>query len=360
LTEVQTKLKRIREIMIESGLGAVRLRGVDWFAWATAGGSSVVILTSETGIAEVLVTLDRALILTNEIERERLALEEVTADYEILNSRWYDPEEVNRIAASLTTGAKVASDRPAAGELQLPRALTLERLQMQPAEIERYIKLGADSAEAMTEALLACRPEWSEERLAGEGARALWSRGIHPTLVLVAGEERLERYRHPVATKKPIGRRSMMVFCGRRHGLYANLTRFVSFRPQTPVERERMALVAEFENAAFLGSRPGQTLEDVYGTVIESYRERGLFEQTEKQHFGGLTGYLSREAFARPGTADWPIVKNCALAWNPTLPGAKIEDTVLVGEHGLKILTADSAWPTVEIHGRPRPCVLEK
>src|SRR3954454_25341638 len=60
VTELETKLALIRAALDAHGLAAVRLRGVDWFAWATCGGSSMVILTTETGVAEVVVTRDGA------------------------------------------------------------------------------------------------------------------------------------------------------------------------------------------------------------------------------------------------------------------------------------------------------------
>jgi hypothetical protein len=47
-----------------------------------------------------------------------------------------------------------------------------------------------------------------------------------------------------------------------------------------------------------------------------------------------------------------------ALAWNPSLPGSKIEDTILRTAEGLEVLTVDPAWPTVEVDGRARPDLL--
>jgi hypothetical protein len=47
-----------------------------------------------------------------------------------------------------------------------------------------------------------------------------------------------------------------------------------------------------------------------------------------------------------------------ALAWNPSLPGHKIEDTILVGDDGVENLTIDPRWPTVTVGGRARPDVL--
>jgi hypothetical protein len=48
-----------------------------------------------------------------------------------------------------------------------------------------------------------------------------------------------------------------------------------------------------------------------------------------------------------------------ALAWNPSLPGAKVEDTFLLAKQGLENLTLDPAWPMTSVDGRPRPMVLE-
>jgi hypothetical protein len=44
-----------------------------------------------------------------------------------------------------------------------------------------------------------------------------------------------------------------------------------------------------------------------------------------------------------------------ALAWNPSLAGAKVEDTFLLTEEGLLNLTEDPSWPTVAVGGRRRP-----
>ena len=48
-------------------------------------------------------------------------------------------------------------------------------------------------------------------------------------LLLVAGEERLFRHRHPLPKGKPLGRAFMAVVCAGRGGLVANLTRMASF-----------------------------------------------------------------------------------------------------------------------------------
>ncbi|WP_229425501.1 hypothetical protein [Massilia sp. Se16.2.3] len=70
--EVEAKLALVRACLDKAGAAAIRLRGIDWFAWITAGGSSAVLQTAESGVAEVLVTRDEAVVLTDEIEAARL------------------------------------------------------------------------------------------------------------------------------------------------------------------------------------------------------------------------------------------------------------------------------------------------
>ena len=75
--EVADKLALLRAALAETGAGAIRLRGTDWFAWATAGGDSSVLLAADCGVAEVLVTREDAVVLTDAVEAERLRLEQV-------------------------------------------------------------------------------------------------------------------------------------------------------------------------------------------------------------------------------------------------------------------------------------------
>lgn len=356
MTEIAFKLAKIRNCMKTAGLAAVRLRGSDWFAWATAGGSSVVLSTSEVGVAEVLVTASDAWVLTDTIEAERLRVEELT-ELPIWAHPWTAPAERDRFVAGCSDGGPVASDRPTRGEAELPPALLPLRWSLLPPEIDRYRQLGRAAAEAMTEVLHAARPEWTERSLAGAGSEALWSRGIDPALILVAGARRLPLYRHPTARHEQLGARAMMVFCARRHGLYACFTRHVYFRTPTGDERRTAAAVAAVEAEAFAASRPGTALSVVFAAMAAAYVRAGHPRAEAGHHQGGPCGYAAREAIARPGSTE-TLVDAGAVAYNPSLPGMKIEDTALIRGAELEFLTVDPAWPTVHVHGRPRPDLL--
>ena len=354
VAEVQAKLALLRACLDKAGAAAIRLRGIDWFAWITAGGSSAVLQTADTGVAEVLVTRDEACILTDEIEAARLREEEIPAGFSFHASPWAQIELRERYVQGLAGESVVLSDRPHNGEQPLPHALRLRRLVLGEAEQMRYRALGREAAEAMSEVLRAARPDWTEYQLAGAGAQALWRRGIHPALVLAAGERRLPLYRHPVPTHEPIGKRAMLVFCARRHGLYANLTRFVSFGA---APQEQMALM-EVEATGLSAVEPGKSLSAVYHAFDAAYKHADRAEALDQHHQGGITGYLAREIVATPSTATG-LEAGMAFAFNPSFAGIKIEDTFLLGPQGLDNLTYDPQWPAASVQGRQRPLWLE-
>ena len=355
--EVAGKLRLVRGLI---GPGRVlRLKGIDWFAWITAGGASEVLLAAESGIAEVVVTGEGAFVVTDEIEAKRLIDEQLPPGFELRILPWAYPSQRQVVMRELAQGMPVLSDRPEEGELDLPRPLPAAKMTLTPPEIQRYREVGLLAGQAMTETLQQARPEWTELQLSGAGAAALLSRGLAPALVMAAGERRLTLYRHPMPTAEPLGACAMLVFCARGYGLYANLTRFVSFGALTPEQEILHRQVREVEAHALSLSRPGASLHEVYRELASAYAAAGCEQAIREHHQGGITGYLSREVIASPEAPEH-LSAGMAVAWNPSMTGAKVEDTFLVTESGLSNLTLDPAWPTVPVAERERPLVLQR
>ncbi len=106
--------------------------------------------------------------------------------------------------------------------------------------------------------------------------------------------------------------------------------------------------------------KPGTALSEVYGAIARSYRQLGYSHAIREHHQGGTTGYLAREVIATPTTTD-TLAANMVMAWNPSLVGAKIEDTFVLLEDGrLENLTFDPNWQSTEIEGRLRHLPLER
>lgn len=357
-TEVIEKIARMRQWVVAYQAGAIRLRGTDWFAWATAGGSNTVLLTTDTGVAEILITQSQAHVLTDEIEAERLGNEEVPPGFAWHVEPWASPEVRERFVQEAAGGSPVLSDRPGPGELPLPAVFREQRWSLNEDERARYRQVGLAAAQAMSEVMRAARPEWTEFELAGAGAEALWGRGLHPALTLAAGETRLPRYRHPTASREKLGGRAMLVFCARGFGLYANLTRFVQFASVSPELESRQQAVRAIEAAGLQSCRPGRTLAQVYGAFEQAYEAAGFAQAIREHHQGGITAYLAREVVATPQTGQ-SLAEGMALAFNPSLAGTKIEDTFLIQGDRLENLTLDPAWPSIECQGLMRPLPLE-
>jgi Xaa-Pro aminopeptidase len=360
--EVADKLALLRAALAEAGAQAIRLRGTDWFAWATAGGDASVLLAADCGVAEVLVTRDDAVILTDAIEAERLRLEQVPPGFTFHIAPWAETELRETYVLGVANGGVVLSDHPrlsnGTSEQPLPASLRLRRMVLLPAEQERYRALGADAAAAMSETLRAARPEWTELELAAAASQALWRRGIQPALVLAAGARRLPLFRHPVPANEPLGARAMLVFCARRHGLVANLSRGVAFGALTDDERNAQADLLQVEATGLDAVRPGQSLAAVYHALEAAYRHVNRPDAIREHHQGGITGYQAREIVASPSTATG-IETGMAFAFNPGFAGMKVEDTFLLGANGLDNLTLDANWPATTIQGRARPVWLE-
>ncbi len=62
-----------------------------------------------------------------------------------------------------------------------------------------------------------------------------------------------------------------------------------------------------------------------------------------------------------PGIKE--VVKtNQSFAWNPTITGTKVEETIIVNEKGFEVLTKSPNWPMiiVNLNGKkyPQPSIL--
>ena len=58
---------------------------------------------------------------------------------------------------------------------------------------------------------------------------------------------------------------------------------------------------------------------------------------------------------ATPGSQE-VVVEGQAFAWNPSITGAKVEDTILVRAAGNEIITLTPSLPAITINGIP--CAL--
>ena len=357
--EAAAKTGLLREALAQLGAGAIRLRGADWLAWATAGADTALLSTSDGGAAELLVTATEACVLTDTAEAEHLRAEQLPDGFSYHIAPWAETELHETYVLGAAGGGAVLSDRPCRDEQPLPSTLRLRRMVLVEAEQQRFRALGRDAAAAVGEALRAARPHWTEYELAAAAAQALLKRGIQPALVLAAGERRLPLFRHPLPTHEPLGGRALLAVRARRHGLVASLTRCRSFGALPDELRNVHHALLQAEATGLDAVRPGQSLAAVYHALDAAYRHANRPEAIGAHHQGGIAGYAARELLATPSTATG-LETGMAFAFNPGFDGLQLEDTFLLGPAGLDNLTLDPAWPAATTNGRARPLWLEE
>jgi antitoxin VapB len=363
MNEQTTKLTRIRALLDDANVDALWLQLASSFAWATCGHSSYINTASSTGAASLLVTRDTQYVITTNIEEPRLAGEEglAAAGWQFPTTPWYGGRDA---LAELTKGLRLGVDGCAPGAVDLSGEVSRLRTALLPEEGARFRELGRLCAAGMDEAIRSVKPGLHEQEIAGLLAGAVQRRGVQPIVVLIATDERIFKYRHPLPGDKRLDKYAMLVLCGRRQGLVASVTRLVHFGPLSDELKRKQEAVAKVDAAFIYGSRPNVTLGDIFAQAQATYAATGFADEWKLHHQGGPAAYEPREYLGLPGGQD-EVREGMALAWNPSITGTKMEDTILVGPTGNEILTAIPGWPTipVEIGGgvieRPAILVLE-
>lgn len=361
MDELQEKEKRVRTLMEEKGLDALLMERTSNFAWYTAGGASFVNSAAEKGVGSLLIAPEKKYVITNNIEALRLGGEEKLAaqGWEFAVGNWWEPQQA---VVQFTEGMRLGVDGPYPGAVDVGADLQAWRSRLLPQEVERFRLVAEACGQAIQTAAQRISPGMTEFQIAGLLAEETLDRGCTPIVNLIAADERIFNYRHPIPTDKTLEEYVMLVLCGRRWGLVASATRFVHFGPLPPKLREKQWATATVDATLIAATRPGAIVADIFQQAVDAYAEQGFPGEWHLHHQGGLTGYEPREYVGTP-TSEEIVYENQVFAWNPSITGTKSEDTVLVGKETNEILSSVGDWPMlpVEIEGQTieRPAILE-
>ncbi len=352
--EQREKRARIKAFLESKGLEAVVLRKGANVAWII-GGRAHIPTTLELSCMDVIVYRDRVVVVTNKIEAPRLQAEELSGDEELLVVNWFESRD-----AQLPKGPTIGCDGVDSDRVNVSGEIETLRRNLNSYEVERLKSIGRDASEALTTAMLVIEPGDSEVDVAGEIAEQLWQRDLEPVVLLVSGQDRMRKFRHPLPTSASIGMSAMGVICARRKGLIASATRIIKFGAIDQEMKDAYSRLLNVEAAFLDHTKPGVTFADVFTKGEVAYALNG-FDRDEwtKHHQGGPTGYLPRDYPAHEKTTAMIEIRN-AIAWNPSAEGLKVEDTVITTDGGFEFLTLTDGWPTVNVGGRPRPDLLSR
>jgi len=350
--EVEAKLVLLRALIERHGLPGLVLTDAGEVAWLTGGITNRIEPGNPSSPLWLVVTPTSAAAVTTNVERPRLEAEAglEALGFELHEAPWYEPDGLARTARELGGAASELGDE-----------LIALRLALLPPERERLETLAADTAAALEQALLAWEPGQLDLDVQARVAERLERVGAFGACLIVGGDERVERFRHPLAAGKPIARLVMAVVVAERGGLHAAATRFACAGRLPERIRSAQAAARAVEHATHRACVVGATYGEVLGALDRAYAAAGHPGAWREHYQGGPIGYRQREFELVPTQSEsrWfstTLEEGHALAWNPSIRGGgKAEDTYLLEQGGLRRLTNSDAWPLAD----GRPAVLD-
>jgi antitoxin VapB len=351
--EIEIKTERVVDLLARECLGGVILNAQHNFSWITGGASNGVDLSRENGAASIFVRKDgRRFILASNIELGRMLAEEVAVDdFEPVEFSWQAEKSladtVIRQARDLANGGEIASDislHP--GTRAIEGKIAGCRYQLTPQEMDRYRALGRDAGFAMRRVIDEIAPGESELEIAAKLRSELAAAHINSVVTLVAADDRIAKFRHPVPSANLWRTTVLLVTCAKRNGLIASLSRIVC-NGEPPARLSRITESAAVVNARLTAATgPGTTGSALYETAAAAYADLGFADEIDKHHQGGATGYRTRDWVAHPKCAEI-VQSNQAFAWNPSITGTKVEDTIIVTDDGIETVTSSPDFPLI-------------
>ncbi|MBE0533133.1 MAG: M24 family metallopeptidase [Rhodospirillales bacterium] len=360
--EIDAKKRKVRSLLDDLGLDGILIKRQSNFTWLTGGARNLVGIATENGVSSALISREAEYILANNIEAPRLIEEEdiEAQGYKVCAFPWHADREAT-LARELA-GPRLGADVAMAGVVDVARSLASLRYTLTPWEVERYKDVGMETARAIEETTAEIRPGDKECTVIGRLAARLWDRGLDYITTFCAADDRIARFRHPLATDRRVEKRAMLCVNARRKGLIISLTRFVQFGAVPADLRRRYDATVGVDCTLMAHTVPGRPAAEAFRKGLEAYAEAGFADEYELHHQGGSIGYEGRDykvAFDSPHI----VQESQAFAWNPSITGAKSEDTMLATAGGPVILSPPVTFPVldVEIAGIRfrRPDILE-
>lgn len=358
--EIEEKLVRVQSFLNEQKLDGILLTQVRNFYWITGGlANNQIVLNKDVGAASLLIMKDgKKYLLSSGSESARLMDESLgKLGYELKKYNWYEANPKKDVRSDMikeiSKDGRIGSDINFPGTVLVSEQFKKIRYSLLEPEIKKYRWLGKEVTEAVAEVCKSIKPGMDEYEMEALTSASLRARGILPTVLLIAVDERIFKYRHALPNGVALGKYAMINVCAEKWGMSIAVTRFVHFG-QLPEElKNKFEKTAKILTQYQLATVPGKVCSDIFEQCKKWYDEAGFPGEWEKHHQGGAIGYDDRDYVIYPGI-DETVLDNQAFAWNPTITGAKVEDTFIVFKDHFEVITKSEGWPmiTVEINGK--------
>lgn len=366
--EFQAKVEKVKNFLKEHKLGGMLFTQVRNVRWLTAGTvNTQIVLNKDVGAASLLIMEDGSrYLICNGSEAPRLMNESLKKfGFQLKQYNWYEANPLKdvrgQIIQEIARGKPIGSDIPFPNTVLMADQFKPLRYQLMPSELKRYRWLGKQVAEAVEEVCRRLKPGMNEYEIEALTAQELWSRGILPTVLLIGVDERIYHYRHALPAGAVLKKYAMVNVVAEKWGMPIAVTRFVHFGPLPEELKQKIHKTAQVMAHYEAATVPGKSCAEIFEQCKQWYAEAGYPDEWKLHHQGGAIGYDDREYVIYPGIPE-VVHENQAFAWNPTITGAKVEDTIIAHRDGIEVITQTGNWPTIQVtvNGRvyPQPDIL--
>lgn len=338
--EFAAKRDRLAGWLEERGADAVLLASTPNLCWLGSGGDLARLPVPSSGF---VVARDKSWLLCPGEDLDRVRQEELRGQkVDIVPLSWLGPEVlVERARALLPETARWRCDVAGLG-LEPDASVGQLRRTLLPEEQERLRKLGRDAASAVEDVATECYRGILERDVAARLAAECVRRQIFPRLLLAGADERMQNYARPLPKNGSAEHVLLLGLVGVRGGLHVALSRIVCLARPDEALLKRFAAACEIAVALRHEARPNESL----GAVVQ----RALpHSPLHLGSLGGLAGYECPEVEARP-SSGWKLGPGQAYVWCAASPGARSEDTWLLGAGGTELVTTTEGWPRRTVH----------
>lgn len=349
------------QMLSAENLGGVLINSQHNFAWLTGGKSNGINHSVENGSCFLFVRADgKKFVLANNIEMPRILSEEISAEeFEPIEFSWQEEKSagdfvIKKAETLVLKNEKIASDLFLNSNFRsIENLIAPCRFSLIDAEIARFRALGKDAGNILGSLFETLNRGETELEIARKAKYALAVYDIESVVTLVAADERIKNFRHPIPTANAWKQTLLIAVCAKREGLIASLSRIACIGKVPNELRRKTEAVAQIYARFLSAAKPGASGAQIYEKAAAAYAENNFGDEIGKHHQGGAAGYKTRDWVAHPFSAEI-VQNNQAFAWNPSITGTKAEETYLVNENKIENLTASPNFPqiSIEIDGK--------
>ncbi|MCX8065316.1 MAG: M24 family metallopeptidase [Candidatus Hydrogenedentes bacterium] len=369
----------LRIYLEKNNFDGILISRVDNFAMATGGCRNYIWKYSDLGANSLLVTKDgEVYYVGNNIEEKRILEEELNnLTDKSISFLWFEDSPHEVVLKHFGRDKRFVSDDGSIGR-NVNNDLSVIKALLTPVELEKYKKIGKLASEAMTATLKEVKHGATEVEISARLVYEGHKRGCLVPVALIASDDRIEKYRHPLPTErlllddddsrmKKVENYVMVVGCFLKEGLVVSLTRFKRVGKISEEIEDAYRRICGVDALIQENTLPGRTLGDVFEVIQNSYTKMGFPpNEWHNHHQGGATGYAGRTCKGRPGET-FPVLDTfyskevskilgkkvefgSAFAWNPSAKGVKSEDTFILYPDGYQeIVTMTPDLPNVNL-----------